>query len=148
METKCKLASAFDHKCSGMEEHLDMDHIRDCAECSQLLDGHRKLARAFQGTQRNAPSIHFNRDLRTRLRDEDKYEQSVRRSTRFRAVTMWAYCLLATIASIVTLSIIPWSSEALPAPVVWTIGTIISVVAVVPLMIYRNSLEISDKTLG
>ena len=142
--TNCKKADVFDFESSGADTDIDMDHIRDCEECSQLLDGHRKLALAFRGAQRSAPSIHFNRDLRIRLRDEEKYEQCVRR----RDITLRAYWLLATAASLVILWMIPWASQALPAPVAWTIGTIVSVVAVVPIMIYRSSLEISDKMPG
>ena len=134
MATDCSKAAIFDGRLSDAEDKLDMDHIAGCPQCTRLLDGHRKLALAFQSAPRCSPSIHFNRELRNRLRNEQRFEHQFR----LRTAMLRAYWLLATLASLFILWVIPWPSQILSGPVVASIGAFLGLVAIVPAMIYRG----------
>ena len=118
MSSRCSGADVFDRKASDIEIMLDMDHIAVCAECAELLEGHRKLEQAFQGTTRNVPSIHFNQELKHRLQDEQLYEHHVQRRT----MVLRTYWLLVTIASLIILWLVPWPGQMSSTPVVASIS--------------------------
>jgi hypothetical protein len=134
LTTNCGKTGVFDLDTKDLDGKLDMGHIAECPECAQLLDGHRKLAFAFQAVHRSTPSIHFNRDLKSRLIDEQENERRISR----RILVLRAYWLLATLASFFTLWSIPWSPAATSKPVMVSVGIFIGLVAIVPAMIWRR----------
>jgi len=134
LKTECKQSAIFDSECRDIDGMLDMRHISGCPQCSRLLDGHSKLAQAFQSAPRNSPSIHFNHDLKGRLRDEQLFE----RKASLRLVVMRLYWLLATIASMSILWFIPWPSQAISAPVAASLAVSLVLIAVVPAVIFRT----------
>ena len=99
-------------------------------ESAQLLDGHKKLADAFQSEPRNSPSIHFDRNLRDRLGGERQFEQKIR----LRSIAMRAYWSLATIASL----IIAWTIPSFSMPVLLSMGSFLGLAVIVPSMFYRS----------
>jgi hypothetical protein len=134
LATNCSKSAIFDGRMGDVDDKLDMDHVAECPQCAQLLDGHRNLALAFQSAPRCSPSIHFNRELRNRLQSE----QRVERQFRLRTAMLRAYWLLAALASLLILWVIPWPSQVLSGPVVASIGAFLGLVAIVPAMIYRG----------
>ena len=134
MSAKCDRAIVIDGRASEMDDSLDMEHIAACPHCTKILQGHRKLAHVFEGTARHSVSIHFNRELRNRLLDEQQCERQVR----LRALAMRSYWLVATVASACILWLLPWSSQALSTSVIVSFGAFAGLAAIVPAMIVRN----------
>lgn len=134
MTTKCSNATAFDGEIDNIEGKLDMNHIAACPQCARLFEGHQILASAFQDTPHQSASIHFNRELRDRLRTEHQFERQIR----LRSVVLRAYWLLASLASLLTLWLVPWPSQVISGPVVAAISVFLGLVAIVPAMIYRG----------
>jgi len=134
LKSECSQAAIFDSEWRDIEDMLDMNHVAGCPHCSRLLDGHRKFAQAFQSAPRNSPSIHFNHQLKSRLRDEQLFE----RKSRVRALVMRLYWFLATIAAMSILWFIPAPSQLSSAPVVASLAVFLVLVAVVPVVIFRT----------
>jgi hypothetical protein len=128
------MSKVFDLDSAEIDASLDMDHVALCAECAELLDIHHKLTFAFQGEVRSTPSIHFNRNMKIRLLDEQAYVRRVRQRT----VVLRSYWLLAALASLFTLWSIPWSSAAMSVTVVVCVGFFVGLVGIVPVMIWRR----------
>ena len=132
MNTRCSHSDVFDQKTSDIDELLDMQHIANCAQCAELLDGHRNLAMALRTTPRNAPSIHFEKELRSRLQAEKQIDAQLRLQT----IVLRSYWVVATIVSFVILLFVPWPSQLGSTPIVASLGVFVVLVAVVPAMIY------------
>ena len=134
MNTDCEMSKIFDLDSAEIDASLDMDHVASCAECAELLDIHHKLNFAFQREERSTPSIHFNRNMKMRLLDEQTYARRLAQRT----VVLRSYWLLATLASFFTLWSIPWSSAAMSETVIVCVGIFVSLVGIVPVMIWRR----------
>jgi hypothetical protein len=134
MKTDCDRSSIFDSPSADFECLVDENHIAECCHCAELLDGHRKLTIAFQGEPRNSPSIHFDRELRNRLRDEQQYQ----RRTRLRLTAMRTYWLLTALASLIIVWLVPWTVPTVSTPVLLSLGVFLGLTVIVPSLLYRS----------
>jgi len=102
----------------------------------------RELRRLFEALERPAPSFHFNRVLRERLRAEQERQ---RRRGRCLAV-MQGYWIAACAASAIVMLLVHWPSGLGSGPIVCALGVVFGM-ALLPALILLRSLRIGPVRL-
>jgi predicted anti-sigma-YlaC factor YlaD len=109
-------------------------HAARCSHCREQLGAERELRQLFQGIARPGPSLHFNRELRERLRAE---RQRQRRQGR-RLFVMQGYWVAASLASVIVMMLVRWPSELPSVPVMCSLGAVFGVALLTPLILFLS----------
>lgn len=109
-------------------------HAAACPDCREQLETERELRDLFRGAARPAPSLHFDRALRQRLRAERR--RLNRR--RWRLFVMQGYWAAASSASLLVVARIHWPSELPSTPVAWLFASVLGLAALAPLVLVRS----------
>lgn len=107
-------------------------HAARCADCREQLETERALRQLFREVARPAPSPHFDRTLRQRLRAER--EQQRRNS--WRLMVMQGYWVAASAACVVVMLLTRWPSDLPPAPVVCLAAIVLGTTLLAPLVLF------------
>ncbi len=107
-------------------------HAARCPHCREELEAERELRQLFQGIPQFGPSLHFNRELRKRLRAERQRQHR----HRWRLFVMQGYWIAATVASVIVMMLIRWPSELPSVLVMRYVGAVLGVALVTPLLLF------------
>jgi len=109
-------------------------HAAECPDCREQLETERELRDLFRGAARPAPSLHFDRVLRQRLRAERR--RLNRR--RWRLAVMQGYWAAASAACVLVMARIQWPSELPSMPVACLFGSVLGLALLAPLVLLRS----------
>ncbi len=129
-------------ECDPADDARLGQHAARCPHCRAQLAAERELRQLFQGIPQSGPSLHFNRELRRRLHAERERQHR----HRWRLFVMQGYWVAASVASLFVMMLIRWPSELPSVPVMFSLGGVIGVALLTPLMLLR-SLRISPMDL-
>ena len=107
-------------------------HAARCPHCREELEAERELRQLFQGIPQFGPSLHFNRELRKRLRAERQRQHR----HRWRLFVMQGYWIAAAVASVIVMTLIRWPSELPSVPVMCSLGVVFGLALVTPLLLF------------
>jgi predicted anti-sigma-YlaC factor YlaD len=109
-------------------------HAARCSHCREQLETDRELRQMFQGVARPGPSLHFNRELRKRLRAE----RQLQRRYRWRLLVMQGYWAAASVASAFVIMLIRWPGELPSVPVMCSFGAVFGMALLTPLILFLS----------
>ncbi len=107
-------------------------HAARCPHCREQLETERELRQLFRGIWQSGPSLHFNRELRKRLRAERQRQQR----HRWHLFVMQGYWIAAAVASVIVTMLIRWPSELPSVPVMCSLGAVFGLALLTPLTLF------------
>jgi len=139
---ECSQVQALIAANDSVDEASLLEHVEGCEDCRHQVQADRELTDLVRGYPRFDLSIHFNRNLKTRLLEEKQLQRHNKR----RGLIMGGYWLASSIAIAVVMAFIQWPAQIPSLPVLSVLGLFFGVMVGIPL-IFCHSMRIGPLEL-